>query len=109
MRTIEAYDGLSYFVFVNPKNVRAFRNSVSLGPETHGFLAIEGPYPDGLGVVRWGIAPESTTVFNLNNAEKRALVLSARSIPGQTLTILLNESEPLRHTFKTADFEDYGA
>ena len=106
LRTIEAYDGLSYFVFVNPKNVRAFRNSVSLGPETHGFLAIEGPYPDGVGVVRWGIAPESTTVFNLNNAEKRVLVLSARSIPGQTLTILLNDSEQLRHTFKTGDFED---
>jgi hypothetical protein len=106
LQTIGAYDGLSYFVFVNPKNVRAFRNSVSLGPETHGFLAIEGPYPDGLGVVRWGIAPESTTVFNSNSEEKLVLVLSARSIPGQTLTILLNESEQLQHTFKTGDFED---
>ena len=57
-------------------------------------------------MVRWGIAPESTTVFNLNNAEKRVLALSARSIPGQTLTILLNESEQLLHTFKTGDFED---
>jgi hypothetical protein len=106
LQTIEAYDGLNYFVFVNPKNVRAFRNSVSLGPETHGFLAIEGPYPDGLGVVRWGIAPESTTLFNLPGGEKRVLVLSARSIPGQTLTILLNDSEQLRHTFKTGEFEE---
>ena len=106
LRAIEAYDGLSYFVFVNSENVRPFRNPIRLGARTHGFLAIEGPYPDGLGVVRWGIAPESTTVFNLNGKEKRVLELSARSIRGQTLTVLLNGSEQQQYTFKTDDFED---
>ena len=106
LREIEAFDGLSYFVFVNSENVRPFRNAVRLGERTNGFLGIEGPYPGGLGLVRWGIAPESTTIFSLNGAEKRLLELSARSIPGQILTILLNGSEQVRHTFKTEDFED---
>ncbi len=106
LREIEAFDGLSYFVFVNSENVRPFRNAVRLGERTNGFLGIEGPYPGGLGLVRWGIAPESTTIFSLNGAEKRLLELSARSIPGQILTILLNGSEQVRHAFKTEDFED---
>jgi hypothetical protein len=106
LRAIEAYDGLHYFIFVNSENVRPFRNPIRLGARTHGFLAVEGAYPDGLRVVRWGIAPESTTVFSLNGEEKRVLELSARSIPGQTLTVLLNGSEQQRHTFKTDDFED---
>ncbi len=106
LRAIEAYDGLQYFVFFNSENIRPFRNPIRLGARTHGFLAIEGPYPDGLGVVRWGIAPESTTVFSLNGEERRVLELSARSIRGQTLTVLLNGSEQQQHTFKTDDFED---
>jgi hypothetical protein len=41
LRVIEANDGLNYFVFVNLQNVRAFRDSVSQAPKTHGFPAIE--------------------------------------------------------------------
>ena len=70
LRAIEAYDGLQYFIFVNAENIRPFRNPIRLGARTHGFLAIEGPYPDGLGVVRWGIAPESTTVFEPKRRRK---------------------------------------
>jgi hypothetical protein len=106
VRAIEAYDGLNYFVFVNSKNIRPFRNLVRLGEKTDGFLNIEGAYPEGLGVVRWGTAPESNTVFCLDNEEERVLELSGRSIPGQILTVLLNGTEQLRHTFKTHDFED---
>jgi hypothetical protein len=45
-------------------------------------------------------------VFRLDDAEERILELSGRSIPGQILTVVLNGTEQLRHTFKTDDFED---
>jgi hypothetical protein len=106
LRAIEAHDGRNYFVFVNSRNIRPFRNLVRLGEKTDGFLNIEGPYPEGLGVVRWGTAPESRTIFRLDNEEERVLELSGRSIPGQTLTVVHNGTEQLRHTFKTDDFED---
>ncbi len=106
VQAIEASDGLSYFIFVSSENIRPFQNLVRLGSEARGFLAIEGPYPEGIGVVRWGVAPESTTVSRASSDEKWTLELTGRSIPGQTVTILLNGSEQQRHTFKTDGFED---
>ncbi len=79
---------------------------VRLGDSTKGFLTTEGPYPDGLGVVRWGTAPESTTVYLLKDEGKRILELSARSIPGQTMRVMLNGKEQLQYVFETDGFEE---
>ncbi len=106
LRVIEANDELNYYIFVNAENIRPLRNLVRLGANTKGFLTTEGPYAEGLGVVRWGTAPESTTVYLLKDEGKRILELSARSIPGQTMTVLLNGIEQLQYVFKTDGFEE---
>jgi hypothetical protein len=90
-----------YLVFMreNLRTVDTQIPSEGLGP-------VEGPYPKlGLGLVRWGLFPETTLGIDSAAEQPAEIVVGARAAKGQRMAVLANGIVVAEYVFSTGEFE----
>jgi hypothetical protein len=93
-RTVEG-DGGAYYLFERIGPFHGFH-------DPRGLLDVEGPYPQwGLGLVRWGLGPETTLGVEAERPARFQLSLEGRpASPGLEVKLFLDGETIARHVFQ---------
>jgi hypothetical protein len=93
--TVRDGQGAPYYMFERIGAFHGFR-------EAQGLYALEGPYPQWhLGLVRWGLGPETTLKVEAEETGRYRLSLDGRgAVPDLEVTLLLDGQRIAGHTFK---------
>jgi hypothetical protein len=93
-RTVKV-DGGAYYLFEKTLPFQGFADA-------SGLLDVEGPYPQwGLGLVRWGVGPETTLDVEMEQGGHFNLAIEGRgALPRLEAVLFLDDAVITRHTFQ---------